>query len=224
MLAAGFRAVQPVPGIEGMCSTGLLGYQYHPKIPDPTNPAVLIPTNPPGFWYYVDPHAMKRYTMVLLNTLKVHHITNIVTGDRLIMEQVINRVGEGYNLSTAIVDTLDSTTMTQLLAATGLGRFPIRRGVGQLETQGLSANRGTKRAGDARVDKTGKAAPKPPAGPTEYRPGMDPCLKYSDGLCNDFSSRGRGCNRPDCRYKHFCRACGSTDGHGAATCAKRQRR
>ena len=67
--------------------------------------------------------------MMLLNTLKVHHITGIVTGDRLIMEQVINRVGEGYNISTAIVDTPDSTTITQLLAATGLGRFPIRRGV-----------------------------------------------------------------------------------------------
>ena len=68
---------------------------------------------------------MKRYTMVLLNTLKVHHITDIVTGDWLIMEQVINRVGEGYNISTAIVGTLDSTTITQLLAATGLSRFLI---------------------------------------------------------------------------------------------------
>ena len=99
---------------------------YHPKIPDPSNPAVQITPNPPGFWYYVDPHAMKRYSTMLLNTLKVHHITDIVMGDRLVMEQVINWVGEGYSLSTAIVDTLDSTTITQLLSATGLGRFPIR--------------------------------------------------------------------------------------------------
>ena len=122
------------------------------------------------------------------------------------MEQVINRVGEGYNISTAIVDTLDSTTITQLLAATGLGRFPIRRGVGPPEPRVIDGNRGTKRGGDARVDK-GKVVPKPPAGPNEYRAGMDPCLKYSDGLCNDYNSRGRGCNRPDCRYKHVCRAC-----------------
>ena len=51
------------------------------------------------------------------------------------MEQVINCVGEGCNISTAIVDTLDSTTITQLLAATGLGRFPIRRGMAQYESQ-----------------------------------------------------------------------------------------
>ena len=123
-----------------MYSKGLFRYQHHLKIPDPANAAVLVAPNPPGFWYYVCPHAMKWYTMVLLNTLKVHHMTDIVTGDWLIMEQVINRVGEGYNISTAIVDTLDSTTITQLLAATGLGRIPIRRGVAQYENQGIAAN------------------------------------------------------------------------------------
>ena len=210
-----------------MYSKGLFGYQNHPKIPDPNNPSTQIrPTpTPPGFWYYVDHHALTRYTMMLLNTLKVHHITDIATGDRLFMEQMINRVGEGYNLSTAIVDTLDSTTITQLLSASGLGRFPMRRGVGKLETKNRDpGNRGLKRAADARGDKNGKPPIKAPGGPSKYRPGMDPCLKYSDGLCNDFNSRGRGCNRPDCRYKHFCRVCDATDGHGAATCAKRQRR
>ena len=70
----------------------------------------------------------------------------------------------------------------------------------------------------------GKAMQKPPAGQNEYRAGMDPCLKCSDGICNDYNSRGWGCGRPDCRYKHVCRACGSNDGHGAASCAKRPRR
>ena len=132
-------------------------------------------------------------------------------------------MGEGCNILTAIMDTLDSTTITQLLAATGLGRFPIRRGVGPPEPCVIDGNRGTKRGGDARVDK-GKAQPKPPAGQSEYRAGMDPCLKYSDGLCNDYNKRGPGCGRADCRYKHLCRACGSTDGHGAASCSKRPRR
>ena len=135
MLAAGFWAVQPVPRIEGMYSKGLFRYQHHPKVPDLANATVLVVPDPPGFWYYVCLHAMKRYTMMILNTLKVHHITDIVTGDRLIMEQVINCVGEGCNISTAIVDTLDSTTITQLLAATGLGCFPIRRGMAQYESQ-----------------------------------------------------------------------------------------
>ena len=108
-----------------MYSKGLFRYQHHLKIPDPANAAVLVAPNPPGFWYYVCPHAMKRYTMVLLNTLKVHHMTGIVTGDWLIMEQVISRVGEGYNISTAIVGTLDSTMISQLLTATRLGHFPI---------------------------------------------------------------------------------------------------
>ena len=125
MLAAGFWAVQPVPGIEGMYSKGLFRYQHHLKVPDLANATVLVVPDPPGFWYYVCLHAMKWYTMMILNTLKVHHITDIVMGDQLIMEQVINCVGEGYNISTAIVDTLDSTMITQLLAATGLGRFLI---------------------------------------------------------------------------------------------------
>ena len=223
MLATGFRAVQPVPGIDGMYSKGGFGYQNNPKVADPNNAGVLVAPDIPGFWYYVCPHAMKRYKAMILNTLKVHHIHDIVTGDRLIMEQVINRVGEGFNISTAIVDTLDSTTISQLLASTGLGRFPIRRGVNPGPATEHTGNRGTKRGGDARVDK-GKAMQKPTAGQNEYRAGMDPCLKYSDGLCNDYNKRGPGCGRADCRYKHLCRACGSSDGHGAASCSKRPRR
>ena len=69
-----------MPGIEGMYSKGLFGYQHHPKVPDPANATVLVAPDPPGFWYYVYPHAMTRYTMMFLNTLKVHHITDIVTG------------------------------------------------------------------------------------------------------------------------------------------------
>ena len=164
MLATGFRPVQPVPGIDGMYSKGGFGYQNNPKVEDPHNPGVFVAPAIPGFWYYVCPHAMKRYKAMILNTLKVHHIQDIVTGDRLIMEQVINRVGEGFNISTAIVDTLDSTTISQLLAATGLGRFPIRRGMNPSFDKAMepTGTRGTKRGGDARVD-TGKAKQKPPA-------------------------------------------------------------
>ena len=128
MLAARFQAVQPVPGINSMYSKGGFGYQNHLKVTNPNNPAVLVVLDPPRFWYYVCPHAMKQYKAMVLSTLKVHHITDIVhivMGDWLIMEQVINRVGEGFNISTAIVDTLNSTTISQLLAATGLSCFPI---------------------------------------------------------------------------------------------------
>ena len=174
-----------------MYSKGLYGYQWHLKVPDPHNAGQLIAPDPPGYWYYCDPHAIKRYTMMLLNTLKVHHISDIVTGDGLMMEQVVNRVGEGFNVSTAIVDTLESTTITQLLSASGLARFPIRRGMGKGDAENRdTANRGTKRSADARGDKPIKGAAKTPGGPAEYRSGMDPCLKYSDGLCNDFNGRG----------------------------------
>ena len=102
-----------MPSIKGMYSKGLYGYQWHPKVPDPHTPGQHITPDPPGYWYYCDPHAMKRYTMMLLNTLKVHHISDIVTGDRLVMEQVVNRVGEGFNVSTAIVDTLQGLRAPQ---------------------------------------------------------------------------------------------------------------
>ena len=225
MLATGFRPVQPVPGIAGMYSKGGFGYQNNPKVEDPPGSGTFVEPAIAGFWYYVCPHAMKRYKAMILNTLKVHHIQDIVTGDRLIMEQVINRIGEGFNISTAIVDTLDSTTISQLLAATGLARFPTRRGMNPTFDKAMepTGTRGTKRGGDARSD-TGKAKQKPPANQEQYRAGMDPCLKYTDGFCNDYNGRGPGCRRADCRYKHLCRACGSTDGHGAASCAKRPRR
>ena len=66
------------------------------------------------------------------------------------MEQVINCVGEGYNLSTAIVGTLDSTTITQLLSPARLGRFLVRRGASKLETKNRDpGNRGLMRPADA---------------------------------------------------------------------------
>ena len=79
----------------------------------------MVLPDPPGFWYYYDPQAAKKYQMMILHTLRLRHIKDIVIRDGLLQEQIINRVGEGFSLSSATIDTLDATTMSMLLSASG---------------------------------------------------------------------------------------------------------
>ena len=179
-----------------MHSKGQYGYQTHPMIPDPHNAGAMIRPTPPGYWFHFDPHAAKKYQMMMLSTFKIHHIHDIITSNKLMMEQVVNKVGGGYNLSSAVIETLSSIMILQLLEATGLGRYPIWRDIGKLGVENREPNRGLKRSADGRGDRGGTRPPAKctAAGMQEYHPSKDPCLKYTDGLCIDFNGQGKGCN------------------------------
>ena len=151
LMASGFRPVRPVPGMTGMYTRGEHGWQFYDKVADPHNAGVMVSLEPPGFWYYFDPQAAKKYQMMMLHSLRIRHVQDLVVGDGLMMEQIVNKVGEGFNLSSAMIDTLDSTTMTQLLQASGhrllrpINGQPIP-GVGHQKNGDNGAGRGTKRA------------------------------------------------------------------------------
>jgi hypothetical protein len=228
LLAAGFRPVRPVPGMTGMYTRGEHGWQFYDKVADPHTAGVMVNPDPPGFWYYFDPQAAKKYQMMILHSLRIRHVQDIVVGDGLMMEQIVNKVGEGFNLSSAMIDTLDSTTMTQLLQASGYRLLrPINGkptpGVGHQNNGDNGAGRGTKRAVPNGRGPHGKGARGSAPDLPEFKSGMDPCQKYGDGLCNVWNGPGRGCFRPNCPYRHDCRVCHGQD-HGAATCAKRPKR
>ena len=188
----------------------------------------MILPDPPGFWYYFDPQAAKKYQMMILHSLRIRHIQDIEVGDGLMMEQIVNKVGEGFNLSSAVIDTLDSTTMTMLLSASG---YRTLRPAGMKSTQyGLQPNtadpgagRGTKRGVPNGRGTTAKGGRGGATDLPEWKPGLDPCQKYGDGLYNVWNGLGRGYFQPNCPYRHECRMCHSPD-HGAATCAKRPKR
>ena len=189
----------------------------------------MVLPDPPGFWYYYDPHAAKKYQMMILHTLRIRHIQDIVIGDGLLQEQIINRVGEGFNLSSATIDTLDATTMSMLLSASGYrmlrppGNKPTSQPGTQPNTTDTGATRGLKRGAPGNRGPNGKGGRGTGNDLPEWKPGLDPCQKYGDGLCNVWNGLGRGCFRPNCPYRHECRMCHSPD-HGTATCNKRPKR
>ena len=59
-----------------------------------------------GLWYFFDPHAAKKkYTTIIPHSLRIRNIQGIVVGDGLLMQQIVNKVGEGYNLPSAMIGT-----------------------------------------------------------------------------------------------------------------------
>ena len=115
-------------------------------INDPHNAGSKIRLDPPGFWYSYDPQAAKKYQMMIPHTLRLRHIQDIVTRDGLLQEQIVNRVGEGFNLSSAVIDTLDSTTMTMLPSASGY-RMLRPAGLKPASQLGLQSNTADNGAG-----------------------------------------------------------------------------
>ena len=58
LLAVGFHQVEDVKGLETMYTRGDYGYHAHPNMTNPHNPNKQIRPDPPGYWYYICPHAV----------------------------------------------------------------------------------------------------------------------------------------------------------------------
>ena len=88
------------------------------------------------------------------------------------MEQVVNKVSKGYNLSSTFIKTMDSTSISQLLASTRPCRHPVRRDGGKAGAENREPNRGQKRSADGQVGGGGSRLPTKGAasGLQEYPP------------------------------------------------------
>ena len=81
LLAVGFHQVEDVKGLEMMYTRGDYGYHANALVADPHKPGKQIRPDPPGYWYYICPHAIYVYFSMILNALKAHTVKQIILGD-----------------------------------------------------------------------------------------------------------------------------------------------
>ena len=214
LLAVGFHQVEDVKGVEHMYTQGDYGYHPHPLVADPNHPGKQMRPDPPGYWYYICPHAVYVYFSTILNALKAHTIKQVLQGDNLMWGKILDHLNTGLNISSAIVTVCEATSISQLLSSAGL-----------MSTHDAGRNkRGTPEKPTKRAFDAGKGSPKGVTIKTGGKPSAKADTdKQYDGLCNLFNGTGPPCNNSDCRYTHQCRTCGDTS-HGAAKCNRRNGR
>ena len=183
-------------------------------VADPHNAGKQIRPDPPGYWYYVCPHAVYVYFSTVLNALKAHTIKQILQGDNLMWGRILDQLNTGLNLSSAIVSVCETTSISQLLSSAGLLGTP-EAGRNKRSTP----EKPSKRPFDA-----GKGSPKGAPSKAGPRPSAKADTdKHYDGLCNKYNGTGPPCLDSNCGYEHKCRTCGDTS-HGAAKCPRRNGR